>query len=690
MTLRSILPSFAFFVILTPGLVGQQNASIEVNTDHSLGAVNRLVFGQNIEAGDNAHIFSSETTDPNLIQRGNGVWDPIAKAPVVDVLNDSKAVKMSVLRYPGGCYAHSFDWQKTVGPEAKKAGWLFGIDEYLSLCHEIGAIPLITLGEYALPAEQMPEHAAQLVEYLNSPADQAHPWAMKRKAWGHPEPYNVVWFEIGNESMHGNHRVLPHRQFNAEQYAAFAKATAAAIRKVDPRVKLGIVMMPGPGTDIDNDWNLTVARQAGAIADFAIIHMYAPQGPMAGVPETVRMQAMMVAPQHIEQRLKDYHRMIRQQAGHDLPLAITEFDGTIDQGIYSFSLASALECADLLRVFLKPELNVVMANYWDFINSPFGMLRTNMHSPDGEPVVQEPAFLLYKMWADHFGSKLVGVEVNSPRAEFDGAGTESADKGDTAQVRTQIKTVDLTQYASAKRAFWNRSPEIQIQQQGSDLTVHLQNLDHTSYQLLATIPRPATDAGIPVEFGVSFDAQFTADPGSQMSPMGIGLIDSRGWSQTHSGIGLDSITSELKHFDSTYRLTPQTNSVDLSARLLANGTNVSGTLQIHNLKIVEFTSGHDVAYPVLTSSASVSADGKTAYLIVFNKSLTDAIDTTINLPDFVTTKARYWEVSGPKLASGTGVTQTQTAAEIQLSAANKATHVFPPHSMTAIEFSRER
>ena len=123
---------------------------------------------------------------------------------------------------------------------------------------------------------------------------------------------------------------------------------------------------------------------------------------------------------------------------------------------------------------------------------------------------------------------------------------------------------------------------------------------------------------------------------------------------------------------------------------MASGANVSGTLQVHNLKVTAATSGHDVAYPLLTSSASVSSDGKTAYLIVFNKSATDAIPTAIHLSDFPAAAAQYWEVNGPRLAATTGVTETQSGAAIQLDSAKTATHVFPPHSMTAIEFSRMR
>jgi alpha-N-arabinofuranosidase len=667
----------------------QGSASIVVNAGHVLGPVNRLVFGHNIGAGDSAFIFSSNTTDANLIQRGDGFWNPATGAPVPEVVNQSKAVGMSVLRYPGGCLAHNFDWRKTVGPDAKKNGWLFGLDEYLSLCHAIGAIPLITVSDYVLPADQIPENAAALVEYLNSPANPTHPWAMKRQEWGHPTPYNVQWFELGNESMHGNHRVLPRRQYTAEQYAAYFNATAATMRKVDPGIKLGIVMVPGAGTDVDSDWNHTVVHDAGTSADFVIIHVYAPQQVPSNISENLRMQAMMVAPQQVEEHLFEYHQMIRKELGHDLPLAITEFNGGLDSAgsPYRFSYGDALECADLIRVFLKPELNIALASYWQFLNGYFGMLRTTMLSPDAEPETQEPSFLLYELWHQHFGARLVEVSVQSPRAEFPGAGSDRAARGNFSEPRREIERVDLAQYGSLAGTLWPKLLNVQIQRQNSDFTFRLQNLSHTIYPLLASIPRPSVDPGSPLEISVSFDAKFTPDSGSNTAPMGIGLGDSRGWNETHSGIGLDGITTDWNHFEATYSLGPQTPAVDLTARLMADKRNISGTLQVHNLVLTEFVSGHDGAYPLLTSSASTSSDGRKVYLMVFNKSANDSIPTTIRLADFTATGAQYWEVNGPGLNSANGVAEKTTGAPLALSGAGVTTHVFPAHSMTAVEFS---
>jgi alpha-N-arabinofuranosidase len=670
-------------------LRAQQSASIVVDAGKPLGPVNRLVFGQNLEAGDNAHLWSSDTTDPNLIQAADGFWDPAKGAPVPQVVEQSKAVGMSMLRYPGGCLAHNFDWRKTVGPEAKQNGWLFGLDEYLSLCRTIGSIPLITVSDYVLPAEQMPENAAALVEYLNSPADAAHPWALKRKEFGHAAPYNVVWFELGNESIHGNHRVLPRRQYSAEQYAGYANATAAAMRKVDPRIKLGIVLVPGPGTDANSDWNRTVVRLAGGSADFVVIHIYAPEEPKTGVSADLQMQAMMVAGQHVEEHLRDYHHMIAEQLGHDLPLAVTEFNGGLDSfgSAYRFSLGDALECADLLRVFLKPESHVAFANYFNFLNGYFGMVWSALPGTKNQPA-EEPVFPLYELWAQHFGAQLVQVDVQSPRAEFPGAGSEIAARGDGAEPRRLLQQFDLEQYSSLVGALWPKLLNVQIQRQNSNFTIHLQNLSHSIYPLLAKLPRPEAAAGAPVEFAVSFDAKFTPDNGSDVAPLGIGLIDSRGWSQTHSGIGLDTIGTEWKHIDGTYQLTAQTASVDLAARLIADGKRVSGTLEVHNLQVAAFVSAHDAAYPLITSSASASADGQKLYLMVFNKSANDLIPMDIHLMGFAAARAQYWEVNGPSLEATSGVGITQNGAALSLSSTGTGTHVFPPHSMTAIEFSR--
>ena len=126
----------------------------------------------------------------------------------------------------------------------------------MELCRKMNWEPLFTLTDYALPAEELPQHLANLVEYLNAPATPEHPWAMKRAEWGHKEPYGVKYFELGNESNHGSHNLVPRRHYTPEEYAAYFRSCAAAMRKIDPAVQLGIVMEPGTGELHDSPWNM--------------------------------------------------------------------------------------------------------------------------------------------------------------------------------------------------------------------------------------------------------------------------------------------------------------------------------------------------------------------------------------------------------------------------------------------------
>ncbi len=682
--------SLALILWLPIAVHAQKSATVVVDAARIVAPVNRLVFGQNIDAADNAYIFSSNSTDPNLIQRGDGFWDPDRSAPIPEIVQQSKAIGMSMLRYPGGCLAHNFDWRNAVGPESKANGWKFGLDEYLKLCGAIGAVPVITVSDYVLPADEMPTNAAELVEYLNSPADAAHPWAQKRKAWGHPDPYDVKWFELGNESIHGNHRVLPHRQYTAEQYAAYARATGAAMRKVDPRIRIGLVMMPGAGTDANCDWNRTVVRLAGSVADFVVIHLYVPQEPGSGVAESVLMASMMVAPEHVEERLGQYHSMIRAQLGHDLPLAISEFNGGLDQTTkpYRFSFGDALECADLIRVFLEPESGVAFANYFNFLNGYYGMLRTTEDSPTGEPSNAQPMLLLYGLWAQHFGTDLVKVDVQAPTAEFPGAGSEEASRGVAYVPRSLIENFDLGQYATEASTRWTEIPNLQIAMQQSGFTIHLKNLHRALYPLLARIPRPVSSDHAPVELAVEFDARFVPGQGSDSAPMGLGLMDSRGWAATHSGIGIDDIASEWKHFTGSYTPTNETPSVDVTARLMPDRKAISGTLEIRDLTLAAFVSARTPAYSLLTAAASVSPDRKEIYLIVFNKSSTDDIASSIRVANASATRARYWEVTSPSLDTIGAASLTRQSAPLELDSFGRAMHTFPAHSMTAIEFSK--
>ena len=179
----------AMFAMLSAAAVSA-GPVITVDASRPLGQVNRLVSGHNMEAADGRGIFSeapgATNFDKSGIKYGQGFWSASARKPYAGTLDFMQTIKPGMMRYPGGCLAHNYDWKKAVGPLSERGDWQFGIDEYIKLCREMKVEPLFTVTDYALPAEQLPRHAAELVEYLNAPGDRRSSLGDEAQGVGQP------------------------------------------------------------------------------------------------------------------------------------------------------------------------------------------------------------------------------------------------------------------------------------------------------------------------------------------------------------------------------------------------------------------------------------------------------------------------------------------------------------------------
>ncbi|MBQ7098682.1 MAG: discoidin domain-containing protein, partial [Oscillospiraceae bacterium] len=118
------------------------------------------------------------------------------------------------IRYPGGTISNLFNWKTTIGPVAERKKQIHG---FYNNSGQAGIAPNFGLTEIATFAESVDseivyvyslgrgnaQDAADLIEYLNARVG-TNPnggidWAAVRAENGHPEPYNVRYFEIGNE-----------------------------------------------------------------------------------------------------------------------------------------------------------------------------------------------------------------------------------------------------------------------------------------------------------------------------------------------------------------------------------------------------------------------------------------------------------------------------------------------------------
>src|ERR1700728_2940506 len=148
----------------------------------------------------------------------DGVWvGEDSKIPNVNgirkaFLDTMRAVKAPVLRWPGGCFADSYDWRDGLGPKAKRPArtgfWgqqdsnQFGLHEFMHTCRAIGCKPYLAADLRTLPARDF----YQEIEYCNAPSAPdkdtggINALAALRAQNGSPEPFNVKYWGVGNET----------------------------------------------------------------------------------------------------------------------------------------------------------------------------------------------------------------------------------------------------------------------------------------------------------------------------------------------------------------------------------------------------------------------------------------------------------------------------------------------------------
>jgi alpha-L-arabinofuranosidase len=168
-------------------------------------------------------------------------------------------------RYPGGCFAPFYRWKIGLldadmqppietpfsyceavlgGVNAYTDQFLengVGIDDYMALIKRVGAVPAITVRLNIGDATEISE-AKDWVEYCNG--DASTHWGGVRASRGHPEPYNVSFWYLGNEiSQQARWPNYPadHNQMgppSAAEYAAMLPPLVAAMKNASKNLKL--------------------------------------------------------------------------------------------------------------------------------------------------------------------------------------------------------------------------------------------------------------------------------------------------------------------------------------------------------------------------------------------------------------------------------------------------------------------
>lgn len=388
----------------------KQQATIAIDESTSVGSIDPMIFGQYLEhvQPDDACIYGAIVDEPSELTDDDGFR--------TDVIDAVRSLNPPVVRWPGGCFADIYQWEDGIGPKGTRPvrrNWhwggvepnTFGTDEFLRWCERIGAAPYLnlnfgtgTLGE-----------AIRWVDYTNGTDLTSD--VQRRHENGHPDPYNVRYWGIGNEQWgpwEAGH-------MDARTYAAQLHNWAQFMKKLDPSIRpIGI----GSPAARDPAWDLEVINHAGHLIDFLTLHIY-------GHALNARDDYYNVVslPIYVEERIRTMAGVIEaglQQIGRETPITISIDEWNIRhlieddagglpslQRLSPRTLRDAVAAAGVFHAMIRHCTSVTMANYVFLLNGN-GVLLVDDHG-----IVKTPLYYLFDMYRNTMQPEALRVRVTS-------------------------------------------------------------------------------------------------------------------------------------------------------------------------------------------------------------------------------------------------------------------------------------
>jgi len=405
---------------------------VTIDFNHSKGTINRNIYGHFIE-----HIGG-------VIY--NGLWvgedSPIEnirgfRKALVDSL---KSIHPPVLRWPGGCFAETYDWRDGVGLRAKRpvrVNWWYshdkrtepnqvGTHEFIDLCRMVDAQPYIAANLTSLT----PLHIRDWVEYCNFPAGETT-LADERAANGAREPFDVRLWGIGNENWGGGGQMTP--EMCAREYIRYS----TVINSLD-KGRFRFIMCGANGHDLAwtrrlmQEWKARAWEEAPTYG--MSVHYYTNQNyPGDPLNFTEDEWYLQIFKADYMRRIIDDHRSAMDEFDPErrLALIVDEWGNWHREGTgpskgsnlfeQQSNMRDAVVAALTLNIFNNRCDTVAMANIAQLCN--------NLHSlylaGDGN-FVETPNYYVFDMYQGHQDAKQLETIVDAGYMERDGFGALEA------------------------------------------------------------------------------------------------------------------------------------------------------------------------------------------------------------------------------------------------------------------------
>jgi alpha-N-arabinofuranosidase len=343
-----------------------------------------------------------------------------------DVIHALRELKLSVVRWPGGCFASGYRWRDGVGPSRRPTddmAWgvrdpnTFGTDEFVQWCRLVGCEPYICNNAGNGTIEEMRDWVA----YCNQTRG---PFADLRSQGGNPLPFPVRIWSIGNENW-GGHEIGTK---TPSEWAPMVLEAARQMRAIDPTLILTAAATPS------REWTLPLLQMAGRHLDYISIHRYwlglwlqndAPDylscvmlsdKPETDITETIRIldesgHRGRIKIAFDEWNLRGWHhpgfprKMVQDYSDPDVRALIQAREK--NEIASQYTMADALFSASFLNTCLRHAEDVGMANIAPIVNTRGPLF---VHA---EGLVKRTTFHTLAMYANLLGRRVGTSELQA-------------------------------------------------------------------------------------------------------------------------------------------------------------------------------------------------------------------------------------------------------------------------------------
>jgi alpha-N-arabinofuranosidase len=406
----------------------QADAHIEILPNEPIGTISPELYGHFIEHLGGVIYDGVWVGENSKIPNENGI-----RKAFIDTM---RAIKAPLLRWPGGCFADSYDWRDGIGPAPKRPArtgfWnqqdnnQYGLHEFMHTCRAIGCKPYLAADLRSLPARDF----YQEIEYCNAPAgdvpsNSAAPavpntLAAQRAANGDVNPFNVDLWGVGNETWGCGGNLTP------EEYAAEFRRYTAWTPSYD-KTPLRFVAVGPNGDDVDwtarlfkalygnpehrHLWGLSVHYYtSGSASKFA-----AGDALQFNIDE---YYDLLTRGSIMERVVNDHWGAMTNTPGQPhVKLVVDEWGAWYGKGTelapqYNLSQQSTMRDALLtgitLDIFQRHADKVAVANVAQTINCIHSLMLAQ-----GDKFTVTPTFHVFKMYLPHSGAQAVRAEFTA-------------------------------------------------------------------------------------------------------------------------------------------------------------------------------------------------------------------------------------------------------------------------------------